>query len=83
MVDKKYKEFMDNQNYNLNDLQLYQLYLSIPLWTIDNPSRIYPKYVVITGRSFAAPHPHRHYEFDEFIDKLYKDDKFRSVIENK
>lgn len=74
---------MDNQNYNLNDLQLYQLYLSIPLWTVDNPSRIYPKYVVRTGRSFSAPHPHRHYEFDEFIDKLYEDDKFRSVIENK
>ena len=48
-----------------------------------NPSRIYPKYVVRTGRSFAAPHSHRHYKFDEFIDKLYEDDKFRSVIENK
>ena len=43
----------------------------------------YPKYVVRTGRSFSAPHPHRHYTFDEFIDKLYEDDKFRSVIENK
>lgn len=67
----------------MNDLQLYQLYLSIPLWTVDTPSRIYPKYVVITGRSVAAPHPHRHYGFEEFIDKLYEDDKFRSVIENK
>lgn len=74
---------MDNQNNNLNDLQLYYLYLSIPLATIDKPSRIYPKYIVRTGRSMTGPHPHMYYSFDEFLDKLYEDDKFRSVIENK
>lgn len=65
----------------MNDLQLFYLYLSIPLWTVDNPSWIYPKYVVITGRSFAAPHPHRHDNFEEFIDKLYSDKNFRNLIE--
>ena len=55
----------------MNDWQLYELYTSIPLrpkglklW-----SRLYPKYVVITGRSFSAPHPHRQYTFEEFVDK--------------
>ena len=52
----------------MNDIQLYELYCSIPKWTVDNHSRIYPKYVVITGRAFSAPHPHRHYSFEEFID---------------
>lgn len=64
----------------MNDVQLYRLYCSIPKWTVDNPSRIYPKYVVITGRSFSAPHPHRHYSFEEFIDKLYTDPKFKEFL---
>ena len=66
----------------MNDIQLYELYRSIPKWTVDKPSRIYPKYVVITGRSFSAPHPHRHYTFDEFIDKLYTDKNFKNIILN-
>ena len=66
----------------MNDIQLYELYRSIPKWTVDNPSRIYPKYVVITGRSFSAPHPHRHYTFDQFIDKLYTDKNFKNIILN-
>ena len=65
---------------SLNDLQLYELYCSIPKWTVDNPSRIYPKYVVITGRAFSAPHPHRYFTFEEFIDCLYKDGNFKNVI---
>lgn len=69
----------------MNDLQLYDLYKSISLgpkgpglW-----SRLYPKYVVITGRAFSAPHPHRHYTFEEFIDKLNEDPNFRNIILNK
>ena len=64
----------------MNDLQLYELYKSIPLKEIGKPSRIYPKYVVITGRSIISPHPHRHYTFEEFIDKLYEDAEFKEVI---
>lgn len=67
----------------MNDLQLYELYCSIPLWKMGNPSRIYPKYVAITGRSIIAPHPHRHYNLEEFIDKLNEDTNFKNVILNK
>ena len=69
----------------LNDLQLYELYLSInlrPLYGLKRWSRLYPKYVVITGRAFVAPHPHRHYTFEEFVDKLEEDPDFRNVILN-
>lgn len=69
----------------MNDWQLYNLYKSITLgprrtglW-----SRLYPKYVVITGRAFSAPHPHRHYSFEEFVDKLNEDPNFKNVILNK
>lgn len=64
----------------MNDFQLYEYYLSIPLWTVWNPSWIYPNYVVITGRAFSAPHPHRHYSFEEFIDKLYSDPEFKKKL---
>lgn len=69
----------------LNDLQLYELYLSInlrPLYGLKRWSRLYPKYVVITGRAFVAPHPHRHYTFEEFVDKLEEDPDFKNVILN-
>lgn len=66
----------------MNDLQLYELYCSIPLWKRGNQSRIYPDYVVLTGRAFIAPHPHRHYTLEEFIDKLEKDPDFKNVILN-
>ncbi len=68
----------------MNDWQLYELYESIPLRP-DGPklwSRLYPKYVVITGRAFSAPHPHRHYTFEEFVDKLKEDPNFKNVILN-
>lgn len=67
----------------MNDWQLYNLYTSIPLREIGKLSRIYPKYVVITGRAFCAPHPHRHYTFEEFVDKLNEDPNFKNVILNK
>ena len=69
----------------MNDWQLYELYTSIPLGP-KSPglwSRLYPKYVVITGRAFSAPHPHRHYTFEEFLDKLNEDPNFRNIILNK
>lgn len=70
----------------MNDWQLYNLYTSIELMPTHSDklwSRLYPKYVVITGRAFSAPHPHRHYSFDEFVDKLNEDTNFRNVILNK
>lgn len=66
----------------MNDVQLYNFYLHIPLWTIGNPTRIYPKYVVHMGRSFCAPNPHRHYSFEEFVDKLNEDPNFKNIILN-
>lgn len=69
----------------MNDWQLYDLYESVPLYPMGPGlwSRFYPKYVVITGRAFSAPHPHRHYTFEEFVDKLNEDPNFRNVILNK
>ena len=67
---------------NLNDIQLYELYCSIPISTMRKRTRIYPKYVIITGIGFCYPHPHRHYSFDEFIDKLNEDTNFKNVILN-
>jgi hypothetical protein len=60
----------------MNDWQLYELYTSIQLIPLDGFnrwSRLYPKYVVKTCRAFSAPHPHRHYTFEEFVDKLIKE----------
>lgn len=67
-------------SFHLNDLQLYELYCSIPLATIMDKSRIYPKYVKIIGRSITYPHPHRHFTFEEFIDCLIKDSDFKNII---
>lgn len=66
----------------MNAIQLYSLYLSIPLSRPGNLTRIYPKYVVITGRSIAAPSPHRYLSFSEFIDKLEADPEFKDIILN-
>ena len=66
----------------MNDIQLYELYCSIPKWSRTNPSRIYPDYVVITGRAFMCPHPHRHYTFEEFVNRLNEDPNFKNVILN-
>lgn len=65
----------------MNDYQLYQFYLSKPLATSDNLTDLYlRKYCIRTGRAFSAPHPHRHYSFEEFIDKLYTDPKFKEFL---
>ena len=63
----------------MNDIQLYNYYLSIPLATTTRPSWIYPRYVKITGRSICCPHPHRYLSFNEFMEvkedfesKIYK-----------
>ena len=60
--------------------QLYTLYLSIPLSRPGRLTRIYPKYVVITGRSIAAPSPHRYLSFSEFVDKLESNPEFEDVL---
>lgn len=70
----------------MNDWQLYELYTSIeliPLHGLNRWSRLYPEYVVIIGRAFLPPHPHRHYTFEEFVDKLHEDPNFKNVILNK
>lgn len=66
----------------MNDLQLYELYKSIPLRPVGLKrwSRLYPEYVVLTGRACVAPHPHRHYTFEEFLDKLYSDPEFKKKL---
>lgn len=66
----------------MNDLQLYNLYLSIPLAEVRKKSRIYPHLVKITGKSFSHPHPHRHYYFSEFVDEL-ENPLFKEIILNK
>ena len=64
----------------MNDLQLYTLYLSIPLAEAGKKSRIYPHFVKITGKAFCHPHPHRHYYFNEFVDKLEENPDFKEII---
>ena len=65
---------------NMDVTQLYTLYLSIPLARPGRLTRIYPKYVVITGRSIAAPSPHRYLSFSEFVDKLESNPEFEDVL---
>lgn len=68
-----------NKNYIImNDIQLYNYYLSLPKDTPNFRGKIYPKYCVITG--YSITHPHRHYSFEEFIDKLDKDKSFRDFL---
>ena len=70
----------------MNDWQLYELYTSIelrPSYSFKRWSRLYPKYIVKTGRAFSAPHPHRHYTFEEFVDKLNEDHNLKNVILNR
>lgn len=68
---------------NPNTLQLYELYRSIPLSSPGNLTRIYPKYVKITGRSFSPPAPHEYLTFTDFIVKLEEDEEFIDIILNK
>ena len=64
----------------MNDRQIYDHYLNIPTWCVENRSWIYPDYVVIIGRAFKTPHPHRHYTFEEFVDKLHSDPEFKKKL---
>ena len=64
----------------MNDYQLYQYYLTIPLAKIDNSSKIYPNYVKMIGRSFSGPNPHRHFSFKEFLDELEINPKFKKFL---
>lgn len=50
------------------------------LWTQLLKEVGYPKYVIITGRSFCRPRPHRYYTFEEFVDKLYSDPYFKKKL---
>ena len=54
----------------MNDIQLYNYYLTIPLSTVKVHSWIYPKYVKITGFAIIEPHPHRYLSFEEFLDVI-------------
>lgn len=58
----------------MNNIQLYNYYLTIPLAIPGKHSWIYPKYVKLTGRSICYPHPHRYLSFDEFLNII---DKFK------
>jgi hypothetical protein len=48
--------------------EAYDQYLKTELATPSKSSIIYDNgWYVRTGRSFASPHPHRHFKFDEFV----------------
>lgn len=66
-------------------LELYAKYKLMPLATVADhrASHIYnEKWVVQTGLSIVAPHPHRHYTLEEFEEKLNKDAKFKEFCES-
>ena len=73
-----------------NHIQLYEYYKSIDLnrrtnitdHTLPRWTRMYPNYVVLTGRAFIPPHPYRLYSFEEFIDKIESDSEFIKVLLN-
>lgn len=69
------------ENSELSLLELYEKYLLLPLATVIKPSVLYDRhYIVQTGMSILPPDPHRHYTFDEFVEKYESDDKFKSFI---
>ena len=49
----------------------YELYCEYDLPTIQNPTPYLKEkgWLVQTGLSIIPPHPHRHYTWDEFMDK--------------
>ena len=67
-------------SFQMNDWELYELYCSLPLATINDKGKIYPKYVKIIGRSCMSPHPHRHFTFEKFITCLYGNNDFRKIL---
>jgi len=59
-------------------------YFKLPLAYGCNKSEIYQKnWVKMEGRSFATPHPHRHYTLVEFAYKIGNDHIFRERFEEK
>lgn len=52
----------------------YETYLKMAL---GSESKLYEKgWVTLTGRSVAPPHPHRHYTYEEFMNKMMADQEF-------
>lgn len=64
--------------YHPDDELLYKQYLNI---SIGRGSILYPDYVKIIGLSCMSPHPHKHFNFEEFIDKLYEENsKLKEIV---
>lgn len=65
-------------------LELFAKYKLMPLATVADhrASLIYNEgWIVQTGLSFMAPHPHRHYTLEEFQEKLNIDAEFKEFCE--
>ncbi len=64
----------------------YVKYRSTPTCSIENPADkklnlLYDKgWCVYEGRSFAFPHPHRHFTYDEFLDMIISDSEFSKIF---
>lgn len=55
----------------------YKEYLKMPKASFRNESEMYDReWCVIMGRSIVHPHPHRHYTYEEFLNKVALDDEF-------
>ena len=57
----------------------YEEYLKLPIGNIHNfrdNELLKNNWMVYTGRSFAPPHPHRHFTFEEFVERCNKDEIF-------
>jgi hypothetical protein len=70
------KQFLNKNNVMKNILEEslkngYDEYLKLPTAKLDGVNRhaeLYEnKWCILKGRSFAYPHPHRHYTFLEFV----------------
>ncbi len=69
------------ENSEMNLLELYDKYLTMPLATTIRPAPLYDRgYVIHTGMAFVPPHPHRHYTFEEFTEAFSSNDKFKDFI---
>ena len=60
----------DVGSYTIGQLKnAYDEYLQLELAAPSGRSAIYDNgWCVVTGRSFASPHPHRHFDFGEFVE---------------
>lgn len=63
----------------------YKRYLEIPKLTRpfnkDTPKyNIHDKHwCIFTGRSIIGPHPHRHYTFEEFVERCKIDEELNKI----